>query len=215
LAWLHFILQIDEVLDLIYKQVKRVLHLDTFYIALYDEDRQELRYELFIENGRTLPPFTAKLDNAAISNWIIRNRKPVFIKSWSEEIEQLPFEVGTVGASTESAVSVPLIAQNKIVGVMSVQALGRNAFDQNHLRLVTSIASQAALALENARLHTTVNEQAQRDPLTGVYHHGTFIDKLHSAVDHAARRGGDRRPDYARHRPLQAVQRHLRPPGRR
>jgi len=182
-------LQIDEVLDLIYKQVRRVLHLDTFYIAMYDEERSELRYELFIEDGKVLPPFTAKLDSAGISSWIVRNRKPVFIKSWSQETEQLPFEAGTLGAATESAISVPLIAKNKIVGVMSVQALERNAFDANHLRLLTSIASQAALALENARLHTTVNEQAQRDPLTGVYHHGRFIDKLRATLDQALRQG--------------------------
>jgi diguanylate cyclase (GGDEF)-like protein len=65
---------------------------------------------------------------------------------------------------------------------MSVQALEPNAFDVTHVRLLTAIASQAALALENARLHTTVNEQAQRDSLTGAYNHGTLIDKLQAAI---------------------------------
>lgn len=178
-------LQIDEVLRLIYEQVKRVVDPDTFYIALYDEERTELRYDLFMESDEALPPFTARLDTMGVSNWIIRTRRPLFIRHWNEEIEQLPFEASTVGTPTQSVIALPLIAKNKTVGVMSVQALLPNVFDQNHLRLLTSIASQAALALENAKLHATVNEQAQRDPLTRAYHHGTFIDRLRQAIAQA------------------------------
>ncbi len=175
-------LQIDEVMHLIYEQVNRVLHPDTFYIALYDENQGELRYDIFLEEGQNLPPFRARLDTVGIASWVIRNRRPIFIHHWSMELEQLPFEATMMVSTTESSISVPLIAKDKIVGVMSAQAIEPYAFDQHHLRLLTSIASQAALALENARLHATANEQAQRDSLTGAYNHGTFIDKLNRAT---------------------------------
>jgi len=178
-------LNIEEVVHLIYEQVNRVLHPDTFYIGLYDEDAAELRYDIFIEANQALPPFKTRLDSSGVSGWVIRNRKPVFVRHWEAETEQLPFEANVVGAPTQSIISVPLIAKNKTVGVMSVQALEPGAFDQNHLRLLTSIAGQAALALENARLHATVNEQAQRDPLTGVFHHGSFISRLQAALKQA------------------------------
>ncbi len=178
-------LDINEVLQLIYEQVSGVVPSDTFYIALYDEHSEELRYDLFIEQGKALPPFKARLDSAGIPGRVIRSRKPLFIRHWSEEVEQLPFEASMVGTPTQSAISVPLIAKNKIVGVMSVQAVRPNAFDENHMALLTAIGSQAALALENARLHATVNEQAQRDPLTGVFHHGSFIDRLNASIEHA------------------------------
>lgn len=178
-------IDIDEVLHLIYEQVNRVLHPDTFYIALYDEDAVELQYDIFIERGQPLPPFKQRLDNSGISGWVIRNRKPIFIRFWDMEIEQLPFEASVVGIATQSVITVPLIAKNKIVGVMSAQALEPDAFDQNHLRLLTSIAGQAAMALENARLHATVNDQAQRDALTGVFHHGSFLSKLQNSLKQA------------------------------
>lgn len=178
-------IDINEVLHLIYEQVNRVLHPDTFYIALYDEDVVELQYDIFIERGQTLQPFKQMLDNSGISGWVVRNRKPIFIRFWDVEIEQLPFEANVVGIATQSVITVPLIAKNKIVGVMSVQALEPDAFDQNHLRLLTSIAGQAAMALENARLHATVNDQAQRDALTGVFHHGSFLSKLQTSLKQA------------------------------
>lgn len=182
-------LQIDEVMQLIFEQVNRVVRPDTFYIALYDEEQSELQYDIFVEGGENLPPFKARLDTAGIASWVIRNRRPVFISHWSVELEQLPFEADIVGSVTESSISVPLIAKDKIVGIMSVQAMEPHAFDQHYLRLLTSIASQAALALENARLHATVNEQAQRDSLTGAYNHGTFIDKLSRAANIAREEG--------------------------
>jgi diguanylate cyclase (GGDEF)-like protein len=181
-------LQIDEVLRLIYEQVSRAIRPDTFYIGLYDEDLGELRFDIFVENGEFLPPFRARVGDG-ISAWVIRNRRPVYVPNWSAEIEQLPFEAGMVGAPTQSVISVPLMAKNKMVGVMSVQAHTSNAFDHDHLRLLTSIAGQAALALENAKLHAQVSEQAQRDPLTGVFNHGTFIDKLHGVIRHANESG--------------------------
>ncbi len=178
-------LQIDEVLHLIYEQVNHVFHPDTFYIALFDEERREFRYDLFIENGIALPSFRARAESASLTNWVVRRNKPLFIQHWNAEKEQLPFEGNVVGTTTQSIISVPLVAKNKIVGVMSVQALEPYAFDQTHLRLLTAIANQAALALENAQLHTTVNEQAQRDPLTGAYNHGTLVDRLNAAISHA------------------------------
>jgi diguanylate cyclase (GGDEF)-like protein len=182
-------LQIDEVMRLIYEQVNRALGPDTFYIALYDEDLGELRYDIFVEGGDMLQPFKARLDSVGIASWVIRNRRPIFVRNWSTEKEQLPFEANMVGTTAQSLISVPLIAKDKIVGVLSVQAQQPDAFEAHHLRLLSSIASQAALALENARLHATVHEQAQRDSLTGAFNHGTFIDKLNRAIE-AAREDG-------------------------
>ncbi|MEA2572857.1 MAG: hypothetical protein QOH93_155 [Chloroflexia bacterium] len=178
-------LQIDEVMQLIYEQVNRALHPDTFYIALLDEDLGELRYDIFVEGGVTLQPFKARLDSVGIASWVIRKRTPIFVRNWSTEREQLPFETNMVGTTAQSLISVPLIAKDKIVGVLSVQAAQPDAFESHHLRLLSSIASQAALALENARLHATVHEQAQRDSLTGAFNHGTFIDKLNRSLDTA------------------------------
>ncbi len=178
-------LQIDEVMQLIYEQVNRALHPDTFYIALFDDDLNELRYDIFVEGGVTLQPFKARLDSVGIASWVIRNRRPIFVHNWNIEREQLPFETNIVGTTAQSLISVPLIAKDKIVGVLSVQAVQPDAFESHHLRLLSSIASQAALALENARLHATVHEQAQRDSLTGAFNHGTFIDRLNRALEAA------------------------------
>src|SRR3712207_578591 len=78
-------LKIDEVMQLIYQQVDRVLHPDTFYIALFDDSLNELRYDIFVEGGVVLQPFRARLDSVGSASWVIRNRKPIFVSNWNME----------------------------------------------------------------------------------------------------------------------------------
>ena len=82
--------------------------------------------------------------------------------------------------------AVPLIAKDKVIGVISAQCARPYAFDADNLRLLTAIAAQAALALENARLHEEVRERAVRDSLTGAYNHGALIERLAAAIQAAA-----------------------------
>jgi diguanylate cyclase (GGDEF)-like protein len=76
-----------------------------------------------------------------------------------------------------------------VLGVITVAHASPGAFRESHLRLVTAIAQQVAVAVSNARLHERVREQSLLDSLTQVCHHGELIRRLEAAVDHAARGG--------------------------
>ena len=71
--------------------------------------------------------------------------------------------------------------------------------------------SQAGVSIENVDLHETVQRQAVTDELTGLFNHRRFQEVMFQEVERAKRFGDDDGPDHARHRQLQARQRHLRP----
>ena len=75
--------------------------------------------------------------------------------------------------------------------------------------------SQAGVSIENVDLHETVQRQAVTDELTGLFNHRRFQEVIfqRGRARQALRRR--RGPDHARHRQLQARQRHLRPPAGR
>ena len=73
--------------------------------------------------------------------------------------------------------------------MISVQKREPAAYGEDALRLLSAIAAQAALALENARLHEATREQALRDSLTGAYNHAALIDNIAREVEHAAAGG--------------------------
>ena len=153
-------LELDKTLRVIYEQVNRLMSLDTFYIALYDEARGELRFEIFVEEGEWLPKFTKKLDEGALTAWIVQSRKPLFIGDL--EKESPPVVPGQVGKpETQSWMGFPLLARDKVVGVISVQSFRPHAFTEEDKRILSSFANQAAVAIENARLYEQVTRHVE------------------------------------------------------
>ena len=80
---------------------------------------------------------------------------------------------------------VPLIARGQVLGQLSLYYRTPNAITQEHSDLAWAFANHAAIALANARLRAELNDQAQRDSLTQVLNHGTFISQVRQACEQA------------------------------
>jgi diguanylate cyclase (GGDEF)-like protein len=91
---------------------------------------------------------------------------------------------------THSCLSAPLVDQGRVRGVINVNnKRDRKAFDEKDLRLLSAIATHAALALRNADRYEEILEKAQRDALTGLANHGHFWSTLDNEVKRATRYG--------------------------
>jgi diguanylate cyclase (GGDEF)-like protein len=86
-----------------------------------------------------------------------------------------------------SYLGVPMVAEDKVVGVISVQSLQPLAFDAHHERLLMALSAQTGMALENARLHQLAQDQARFDSLTKVYNHGEFVNMVRQEVEKSDR----------------------------
>ncbi len=62
----------------------------------------------------------------------------------------------------KSWLGVPLIPQNQVIGMLSVDSIEPNHFTEEHARLVSAFANQAAVAIENTRLLENSQEQVSR-----------------------------------------------------
>jgi len=89
---------------------------------------------------------------------------------------------------TNSCVSVPLVFQGKVRGVINVNNKRSQAeFAGSDLRLLEAIAGHAAVALANARRFEEMEERAQRDALTNLANHGFFWSTIEAEVKRAER----------------------------
>ena len=115
----------------------------------------------------------------------------------------------------ESLIVVPLIAEGEVLGTLNIGRMGEEEshFSENEFELTKLFAAQAAIALRNAETHGEMKVQAERDALTGLRNHGSFQRELGAAIEAAADRSA-RGPDDGP-RPVQGLQRHAGPPGRR
>jgi signal transduction histidine kinase len=140
----------DELLMAIYKACRGAVDTTFFTIALYDESTNELACELDIREEEILPKFRVQLGDG-LNSWVVRNGKLLNLGG-SEEEAAFGIVAYDDGKPTESWLGVPMIARDRVIGSISVQSYRRNAFSDDDEILLTTIANQAAVALDNAQL---------------------------------------------------------------
>lgn len=88
-----------------------------------------------------------------------------------------------------SALVAALRTEGQVLGFLYLGAVAENAFDEEHRLLVTTVAYQTAVAINNARLYEQTRQMAYTDGLTGLYLHRFFQVRLSEEI-HAAEKAG-------------------------
>ncbi len=97
-----------------------------------------------------------------LAGWVIRNRRAALVPDTSRDKRWFRRPDDAVQKSgSKSAICVPLMAREELVGVMTLVHSLPNAFDRSHLDLMQAIADQTGIAILNARLYTESQRQAR------------------------------------------------------
>jgi signal transduction histidine kinase len=129
-------------------------------LMLIDEDRQELVFEVSHgSRGHMLRQQRIPLDEG-IAGWVARNGAPVIVNDARTDSRFSHRVDVRTGFLTQSIAAVPLKIKGRIIGVLEVLNKYSGAgFNQEDVRLMNSIAAQAAIAIENARLYQQVRQE--------------------------------------------------------
>ena len=149
-------LAMEARLEAITTQIQTLFTPDTLLLALYNVQIDELEIVLAIEDDQPLPAWQGQsvpLQDAGLTGWVAREQQPLLIQDMDKN--QLPVQPKHGTRPARSWLGVPLIAQNKLVGVISVQYFQAHTFDERQQRFLEAMASQIAVALDNARLYDT------------------------------------------------------------
>ncbi len=154
-------LDTEALFEKIYSEMKRLLNADDFFIAMYDEPRGAIRYELEIANGERLPKRSRPAGNH-VAEYMLRTCQPILIReNFAAEVRRLGLvPLGPMGCYC----GAPLVLYGRAIAVMVALSSEERAFDADHLELMRGLASQAAVAIENARLFR--EEQSKSRHLT-------------------------------------------------
>ncbi|MBU0494667.1 MAG: GAF domain-containing protein [Chloroflexi bacterium] len=152
-------LRLDDLLETIYQQVTRLFDTTNFFISLYHEDTGERSSPIHLEHGQR-QPVVQRRAVTGLTGYIIHHRQPVLLHTVRENLNFKQTQgIAGIGELAKSWLGVPLLVANKIVGVMTIQSYEyEHLYSEQDLALFATIAAQAAIAIENARLF----DEAQR-----------------------------------------------------
>lgn len=136
-------------------ETRRVLLVDAAYIVLYDNTTQRCETTFWIDQDEVWSGCQVfALDDGPASH-VIRTKRPYVVNQPSDPIQARGGSFGDMQRASASALHVPMLIGERVIGVISVQSYKPNAYCDEDLQIISTIASQAAVAIENARL---VNE---------------------------------------------------------
>ena len=146
---------LDEILDSIFFEVKRIISLDVFYVALYDEKIDTVSFPILYDNNVRRLEKTMPLEKINHIARVIRSKQALILNRTLEQIEeseQNDSHLGNRSHASVSALMVPLLINNQTIGVISTQSYNVNAYNDEHLMLLTAIAQQVVTAIQSSHL---------------------------------------------------------------
>jgi PAS domain S-box-containing protein len=97
-----------------------------------------------------------------LAGWVVKNRKPALVPDTSKDNRWLRrADDAAEKSGAKSALCVPLMARDRLIGVLTLVHPIPNTFDEQHLELMQAIADQASVAVLNARLYTESQRTAR------------------------------------------------------
>lgn len=162
------------VLEIIRQELEKLVGFDFYSVRVFNAESQMVTHLAVYENGRYWQePDTLLFPNTDTYK-VFQTGQPVLHLYTPEEVDAYlanPYmQIGDRSNITMSTIFVPLKKQGQTIGALSVQRREPNAYAEEHLRLVEAVAIQVAIAIENARLFTTLQseltERKQAEELT-------------------------------------------------
>jgi serine phosphatase RsbU (regulator of sigma subunit)/putative methionine-R-sulfoxide reductase with GAF domain len=152
-------LSVEGLCALIYEQASRVVDTSIFHLGLFEGDRYTL--QLRMAEGRRQDSLTVTLQpGEGIVGWMRESKQSLLVRDFQREMEQLPARPRYISATPpRSAVFVPLLSRGEMIGSLSIQHLQPNSYNEQHVRILSFIANQAAIAIEKARLYEAARER--------------------------------------------------------
>jgi phosphoserine phosphatase RsbU/P len=150
------ILDLDQLLTRIASLTKRLIDYRTFGLLLLDEDRQELQMKLAVSYGKGNEAKSMKLGEGLVG-WAALHKETVLVSDVSKD----PRYVNLV-EDARSELVVPMLIKDRCIGVFDLESPELDAFTKEHAELLTLLASQAAIAIDNARLYDEVRRNEER-----------------------------------------------------
>jgi sigma-B regulation protein RsbU (phosphoserine phosphatase) len=150
------ILDLDQLLHRLADVVRRVVDYERFAILLLDEERGELVLRKSVSFGARAGQTRIKLSEG-LCGAAARAKEPILVADVRQDPRYLSWLPDTL-----SELVVPLVYQDKVVGVFDLESSALGRFTDEHLQALTPLASQVAVAIANARLYEELVRRDER-----------------------------------------------------
>ena len=150
------VLNLDELLSRIAQLTRRLVDYRTFGILLLNEQADALEMKVAVQYGEKVALPTVAVGEGLVG-YAALHREAVNVP----DVARDPRYIKVVD-DVRSELAIPMLLKDKCVGVFDLESPELDAFSKRDIEILTLLASQAAVAIENARLYAAVSANESR-----------------------------------------------------
>lgn len=155
-------LNLDNVLTKIMEQVEDLLAVEAGSLLLTDPANGDLVFQIALgDKANEVKPFRVP-KGQGIAGRVVQTGKPLVVSDAGRDQRHFKALDEKTHFTTRNMLCVPLVVQEQVIGVLEVMNKKAGDFTQSDTDLLKSIASYAAIAIENARLYETLETEHNR-----------------------------------------------------
>lgn len=152
---------VEHIQEMVYDHVNSLLDATSFLIMIYNGKDQKLECKLSMERGEKLPPFEVSMhEKNRFAVWCVDHAQPLIMNDVEKEYMQyVPDRAKPkAGETVSSLIYLPLMIENRILGVISAQSFQKNAYSQYQIDMLSNLANFVAIAFDNALAYEKINK---------------------------------------------------------
>lgn len=142
---IHTSKDVEDLYKSIHIYISELIKADNFYIALYDEDNDFITFPYFVDKYDEKPK-PRKL-RRGITEYVLRHGSPVLLTPLMLKQLQMSGEIEMIGPMSAKWLGVPLITQNKVIGVIAIQSYEEEVNFTTYDKDLLSFVSEQIAAL--------------------------------------------------------------------
>jgi len=151
------ILNLDQLLQRIGELLNRLIDYQMFSILLLDDSGQKLQHRFSLRFQENVQVKRDIAVGKGLCGYAALHKTPVMVADVSRDPRYI-----CTNPETRSELCVPLVYKGKCIGVLDLEHTRRGYFRDHHVRTISTLAAQVAVAIENARLYERITRQEQR-----------------------------------------------------
>ncbi len=143
-------IEFDALAQRIWEQTGRIMDNSNFFIAIHDRDRSEVRFPVWIEDGRVIATGDARPFGNGLAEYVLMSRQPLLLNGdVAAQLEQMG--IARPERSCLSFLGVPILSEGEAMGVLALLDYAQpNRYGRHELGILNIVATQAASAIRTA-----------------------------------------------------------------
>ena len=155
-----------ETLLTVHTEIIKLVQVDTLFVAIYNQETDIVDFPIFFRRGEPQPHESRKLgDRPGLTGAVIYSKKTLYLPDIKvDAVVNQYAPVGDTILPLRTFLGVPLVVNDKVIGVLSVQSVKIDAYSKDQIQLIENVAVQAATAIyKNNLLDQLKQELKERE----------------------------------------------------